>query len=173
MSPSLVIAVLTLVAVFAMLAGEAALSSSNERGLRAAGAVEPVGDVFRTMRVVYPACFLAMAAEGAMTGPSSRTVLLVGLALLGASKAFKFWAIASLGRLWSFRVLLLPQHPRVTRGPYRWLRHPNYVAVMGELISVALIVHAPITGVIAALAFGWLILRRIRVEEDAFRRQLS
>ncbi len=173
MPPSTAIAVLTLLAVLAMMGLEAALSRLNERRLRAAGAVEPPGDVYRTMRIVYPACFLAMAAEGALTGPATPVVLLAGLGLLGAAKALKFWAIASLGPLWSFRVLLLPQHLRVTSGPYRWLRHPNYLAVVAELVSVALAVHAPFTGTLAVLVFGWLIYQRIRVEEEACRRHPS
>jgi methyltransferase len=53
----------------------------------------------------------------------------------------------------------------VTSGPYRWLRHPNYVAVVGELIAMALMTHARITGPLGTLFFGWLLLRRIAAEE--------
>ncbi len=173
MPPSIAIPALTLAAVLAMMGLEAALSRMNERGLRAAGAIEPAGDVYPAMRLVYPACFVAMAAEGALTGPARPALLLGGLAFLGAAKALKFWAIASLGRLWTFRVLLLPNHPRVTRGPYRWLRHPNYFAVVAEFLAVALTTHAPVSGTISLLVFGWLTLKRVRVEEAAFRGQPS
>jgi len=87
--------------------------------------------------------------------------------LLGFSKALKFWAIASLGGRWSFRVLVLPEAPLVTRGPYRFLRHPNYIAVMGELLSVALALAAPVTGTLALVTFAWLLSRRIACEERA------
>jgi len=72
---------------------------------------------------------------------------------------------------WTFRVLVLPGSPLVASGPYRWLRHPNYLAVIGELAGVAATVWAPITGVVAGLGFGWLIRRRIRVEEQALGRE--
>ena len=145
-SPALAVALVTLVAVMLVMAGEALLSRVNEASLRRRGAVEPAGDVYRTMQWAYPLSFVAMAVEGAVMGPAPRDLLLAGLALLGAAKALKLWAITSLGDRWSFRVLVLPGLPLVASGPYRWMRHPNYLAVVGELLGVALTVWAPVTG---------------------------
>jgi methyltransferase len=169
MSPSTAVALITLAVVLFLMLIEARLSSLNERTLRARGAVEPSGDVYQTMQWAYPACFVAMAVEGASFDvmPGARTV--AGAALFVTAKALKFWAIASLGTRWTFRVLVLPGVPLVTRGPYGWLRHPNYVAVVGELLSVAVVVGAPVTGVLSVVGFGALIRRRIRVEEQALR----
>ena len=170
MSLAPAIAVLTLIAVLLVMLGEAALSSHNERVLRARGAIEPAGDVYDTMRWAYPVCFLTMAIEGAATGPASRDVLAVGLAVFGLAKALKMWAISTLGVRWTFRILVLPHTPLVGRGPYALLRHPNYVAVIGELIGVALIVRAPFTGVLAVAGFGLLLVRRIAIEDRALGR---
>ena len=90
-----------------------------------------------------------------------------GLALFGLAKALKIWAISSLGSRWSYRVLVLPGAPLVHAGPYRFISHPNYLAVVGEIASVAAIVWAPITGVLATIGFGWLMIARIRVEDRA------
>jgi methyltransferase len=166
-SPGVVIASLTWLAVMLMMAGEAALSSYNERLLRARGAVEPPDDVIRMMQWTYPASFLAMAIEGAIVGPAPPNVLVIGLAVLGFAKALKISAITALGVRWTFRVLVLPDVPLVKSGPYRVLRHPNYLAVAGEIAGMALIVFAPLTGAIALASFGWLMLKRIRVEERA------
>jgi methyltransferase len=171
MSPAPAIAALTLVAVLLVMAGEAVLSAHNERVLRARGAVEPPDDVYATMRWAYPTCFAATAIEGALTGPSSADALGMGLALFGLAKALKVWAMSSLGLRWTFRVLVLPNAPLVTRGPYRLIRHPNYIAVIGEIVGMALIVWAPITGTLSVLAFGALLLRRIRIEDRALGRQ--
>ena len=92
---------------------------------------------------------------------------LSGLAIFTAAKALKFWAIASLGVRWSFKVLVLPDAPLVTAGPYRLLRHPNYVAVTGELVGVAVAIGAPIAGALGTLVFVWLMRRRIQIEERA------
>ncbi len=170
MSPSIAIAAITTLAVLLVMASEALLSSANERRLRARGAIEPEGDVIDRMRFAYPAAFVAMGIEGAIFGPTSRKLLLFGLALFGLAKALKAWAIASLGPKWCYRVLVVPGEPLVTTGPYRFLSHPNYLAVVGEILSVAMIVWAPITGVLAAIGFGWLMIARIRIEDRALGR---
>ena len=59
--------------------------------------------------------------------------------------------------------------PLVTSGPYRLMRHPNYVGLMGEIAGVALMMRAPFTGVASALVFGALLVARIRVEERLLR----
>lgn len=171
MATSVAIAGLVLMAVLLIMAGEAALSAYNERVLRARGAVEPPDDVYATMQWAYPASFAAMALEGAIAGPAAADVLAAGLALFGASKALKIWAISTLGIRWTFRVLVPPGAPLVARGPYALLRHPNYVAVIGELAAMALLVWAPITGIVAVFGFGLLMRRRIAVEDRALGRE--
>lgn len=171
MAASVWIAFLTLAVVLVIMVGEAVLSSRHEHALRARGAVEAPGDVFAVMRVIYLLCFVAMAIEGAIRGPAGRDVLAVGLAIFGLAKALKVWAISSLGMRWTFRVLVLPGAPLVTTGPYRWLRHPNYLAVLGELAGVALVVCAPVTGLLSIVAFGFLMWQRIRIEDRALGRQ--
>ncbi len=169
-SQAMAVAVLTVAAALLMMGGELVLSRFNERQLRAKGAIEPPGDVIATMRWAYPVSFVAMAVEGSLLGPSPGSVLLVGLVLFGVAKALKVWAISSLGPRWSYRVLILPGAPLVTSGPYRFLSHPNYLAVIGELVSVAAIVAAPMTGVLAVFGFGLLMRARIRVEDRALGR---
>ncbi len=166
-SPSVAIAGVTVLAALLIMAGEAVLSSFNERLLRSKGAIEPPDDVIGKMRWAYPLSFVVMGVEGALTGPAPREVLMWGLALFGFAKALKMWAIASLGSRWSYRVLVLPGAPLIKTGPYRFLSHPNYLAVVGEIISVAAIVWAPITGTLATIGFGWLMFKRIRIEDRA------
>ncbi|HUQ86544.1 MAG TPA: isoprenylcysteine carboxylmethyltransferase family protein [Vicinamibacterales bacterium] len=168
--PATAIALLTTVAALLIMAGEAVLSSFNERLLRARGAIEPEGDVIGSMRWAYPAAFVLMGIEGALTGPAPPNVLVGGLALFGFAKALKTWAISSLGTRWSYRVLVVPGEPLVTSGPYRFISHPNYLAVVGEIASVAAIVWAPISGVVATIGFGCLMIARIRVEDRALGR---
>ena len=167
MPPQLVVPIVALLAVLLMMLGELWWSKANERVLLALGAVEADDKVFRTMRWAYPGVFIAMAAEGAWVGVAVGPLTLAGLALLVASKALKFWAIASLGTRWTYRVLVFPDAPLVTTGPYRLLRHPNYVAVVGELIAMALMTGARITGPLGLAFFGWLLFRRITAEERA------
>ena len=170
MPVSVAISGVTILAMLLIMAGEAVLSSFNERLLRSRGAIEPPGDVINWMRFAYPGAFIAMFIEGALTGPAPVNVLMSGLALLGFAKALKLWAISSLGTRWSYRVLVLPGAPLVANGPYRFMSHPNYVAVVGEIVSVALIVWAPFTGILATLGFGWLMILRMKIEDRALGR---
>lgn len=146
---------------------EAALSARNEAGLRARGAQEPPGDVFRAMQVGYPAAFLVMIAEAGWRQPAFDAVAAFGLATFIAAKLLKYWAIATLGPRWTFRVLVPPGATAVASGPYRFYRHPNYAAVTGELLGVAFMAHAIVAGPLATIAFVLLIRRRIAVEERA------
>jgi methyltransferase len=156
--------------VFVLMLAELGLSRSNERALRRQGAFEPSDDVYRLMAWSYPASFLAMGVEGILRGEPSREVLWAGVVTFAAAKAIKYWAMASLGPRWTFRVLVPPGAPLVTRGPYTWLRHPNYVGVMGELLGVAVMMGAPVTGTIAMIGFAWVVRRRIVIENRALGR---
>jgi methyltransferase len=169
-TPAASIALLTLIAVLLMMGGELILSAFNAARLRARGAIEPGGDVIAMMRWAYPGTFVAMAIEGALSGPAPPPMLVGGLVLFGVAKAFKMWAITTLGPKWSYRVLVMPGEPLVQSGPYRFVSHPNYLAVVGEMGGVAATVWAPIAGTLGIILFGWLMTRRIRVEDRALGR---
>jgi methyltransferase len=156
-----------MIVVFAAMAAEAVVAARNDRALRAAGATEPRGDVYPVMQIAYPACFAAMLAEGGWRSVRPDSLFAGGIAFFVAAKALKYWAIASLGSRWTFRVLVPPGSERTRRGPYRWIAHPNYVGVAGELIGVALAMHATVTGPAAVAAFCILMVRRVAVEEKA------
>jgi methyltransferase len=153
--------------VVAFLLIESARAARNQRAQIARGGVEPPGDVYKMMRIAYPGAFLAMFAEGFFRESTAQTFFIAGALTFASAKALKWWAISALGPAWTFRVVVVPGAPLVTAGPYRWLRHPNYVAVAGELGGVALMSGARITGPIAIVAFSLLMLRRIAVENRA------
>jgi methyltransferase len=151
--------------VFGALGVEARRASRNEQAQRARGGIEAEGDVYRLMRIAYPGAFAAMIAEGFLRDPPPAAVIGAGAAVFAAAKALKWWAIVTLGPSWTFRVVVVPNAPLIQRGPYRWLRHPNYVGVVGELLGVALIAGARMSGVATIAGFGALLIKRIRVEE--------
>jgi methyltransferase len=119
------------------------------------------------MKFAYPASFLAMIVEGAVRAPFPGVVVACGALVFFDAKLLKLWAIRSLGRHWTFRVIVVPGEPLVAGGPYRFVRHPNYIAVVGEFIGAALMTCAYITGPIVTVLFGALMLKRIAVENRA------
>jgi methyltransferase len=158
---------LLLVLAFVPMAFEARRSRANEQTLRAAGAREPPEDVYRLMQIAYPANFMAIAFEAWLRHSRFTPAFAAGAAIFVTGKALKYWAIASLGRRWTFRVLVPPGSTLVSSGPYRHMRHPNYAGVAGELVGMTLMGQAPLSGFIAIVSFSTLLLARIRVEERA------
>lgn len=165
--PHALVSTVALAFVIITMLGELLVSRRNERRLLERGAVEPPDPVYATMRWAYPAAFAVMAAEGVFRDGATGAWTIIGLLIFAAGKLLKYWAIATLGDRWTYRVLVLPAEPLVQIGPYRLLRHPNYVGVVGELVGMALLTGAVVTGPPATLFFGWLLQRRIHAEERA------
>jgi methyltransferase len=167
--------------VIGLLLAETRLSVRNEAVLRARGAIEARGDVYVAMSILYPLAFLLMGAEGiwrsriptavAAASASGPAWWVAGVLLFLASKGLKYWAIAHLAERWTFKVLVLPGVPLVRTGPYRYVDHPNYIAVVGELVGMALMMSAWIMGPVMTLAFGVAMLMRLKVETQALRRK--
>ena len=149
---------------------EAVVAARHDERLRAAAAFEPPDDVFRAMRFAYPGAFLLMLAEGAVRSRTFDRSFFIGSIIFVIAKALKYWAIATLGERWTFRVLVPPMAPLIRTGPYRWMRHPNYAAVLGELVATAVAMHAFVMAAPAVGGFAFLMRRRIAVEEKALAR---
>jgi methyltransferase len=84
-----------------------------------------------------------------------------------AAQALRWWCIATLGHRWNTRVIVVPGMEPVTGGPYRFLRHPNYVAVVLEGFALPLVHACWITAVVFTVANAALLVVRIRVEDEA------
>lgn len=89
------------------------------------------------------------------------------LALVVASQALRWWCVATLGRRWNTLVIVVPGLPLVDKGPYRWLRHPNYVAVVVEGVVLPLVHSAWITALVFTIVNAVILTVRIRVENAA------
>jgi len=79
----------------------------------------------------------------------------------------RLWVLVSMGRYWTTRVLTLPGAPLVRRGPYRWVRHPNYLIVVGEIAVLPLIFGAWQIALVFSVANAILLAWRIRIEDAA------
>ena len=149
--------------VLAQRLAEVLWARRNERRLLSQGAIE-VGARH------YPLFFLlhgAWLAALALLVPDGAPVFWPLLAVFALLQAARLWVIASLGRYWTTRIITLPGAPVVRRGPYRWLRHPNYAIVAAEIAVLPLAFGAwPIAVVFSALN-AMLLRHRIRIEEQA------
>jgi methyltransferase len=134
------------------------------------GGVETGRRHFAVMVVLHTGLLAGAVAEVWIRRPDFVPVLTaVMLAAVLASQALRWWCIATLGRRWNTRVIVIPGLPLIGNGPYRWFSHPNYVAVVVEGIALPLVHSAWITAVVFTLANAVLLRVRIRVEEEALR----
>ncbi|MFJ1757067.1 isoprenylcysteine carboxyl methyltransferase family protein [Kitasatospora sp. NPDC088134] len=89
------------------------------------------------------------------------------LALALAAQGLRWWCIRTLGPRWNTRVIVVPGLPLVAGGPYRWLRHPNYLAVVVEGFALPLVHTAWVTALCFTVLNAWLLATRLRCEERA------
>jgi methyltransferase len=150
---------------------ELALSTRHERRLRRRGGTEAGASHYPWM-VAMHAAFLASAPLEvyALDRPFVPPLALSMLALLGCATALRAWAILTLGERWTTRVICLPGAELVASGPYRWMRHPNYLAVAVEIVALPLVHAAWCTALVFGAANAFLLRSRIAVENAALGR---
>ena len=161
-------AYLALVGLFALeRVAEMLLSRRNARRAVAAGAVE-VGRGHYAAMVPFHAAFLAACAAEALAFPAPPPrVARLAVALALAAQALRWWSVATLGERWNTRILAVPGAAPVTGGPYRYLRHPNYVAVVIELAALPLAWGSWRTAIVFSVGNAALLAVRIPAEERA------
>ncbi|UER55146.1 hypothetical protein HJG43_12040 [Kineosporiaceae bacterium SCSIO 59966] len=161
-------AVLVALVVAARVA-ELAVARRHLRWAVARGGVEHGAGHYPVMVLMHTAFLVACLVEVVLLDrPFLPWLAWPALAVLLAAHALRWWCVAALGRRWTTRVVVLPGEPLVTRGPYRWLRHPNYLAVALEILALPLVHTAWLTAVVFTVLNAALLLGvRIPVEERA------
>ena len=126
---------------------------------------------YPVMVVLHTGLLVGMLVEAWVRRPAVPGALAGSmLVLVVASQGLRWWCIATLGRRWNTRVIVVPGLAPVAAGPYRWLRHPNYVAVVVEGVALPLVHAAWVTAMLFTVLNAALLRVRIRVENDALAR---
>lgn len=146
---------------------ELRISKRNAVWLRSRGAVEYGGDHYPTIVAVHVTWFAAMIVECVMLERTIPDYWMPMLVLFVLAQALRYWAIRTLGRRWNTRIYVLPKAKRITSGPYRYVDHPNYIAVMIELATLPLMLGATITAVAISVVNAIVLRKRILIEEKA------
>jgi len=162
-----IVQMVVLAVIFGVMLAEFQVSRRHDARLDELGATAPPESQYPLMAVAYPASFLLMGFEAWWRADGPGMLFLSGVVLFAGAKALKFWAIGSLGVLWTFRVRVLKGAPLVSSGPYQYVAHPNYIAVTGELVATAMMMGAVIAGPVMTAVFGVLMWRRAQFEERA------
>ncbi len=149
---------------------ELVVSQRNAADALARGGRESGRGHYPAMVVLHTGLLAGALVEAWVRRPDVPPLLawsMTGLVL--ASQALRWWCIATLGRSWNTRVIVVPGGERVTSGPYRLLPHPNYVAVVVEGIALPLVHAAWVTAVVFTALNAVLLSVRLRVENSALR----
>jgi methyltransferase len=145
---------------------ELRVSQRRRRALAGQGAKPVAERHFGAMVLVHTGILAGALAEGWLTRrPPRAAVAMPALALVLAANLLRWWVIATLGPHWNVRVMDSLGLGVVTGGPFRWVRHPNYVAVFVELTALPLVHGAYVTAVVGAAAHLWVLWHRIHTEE--------
>ena len=142
---------------------ELAFAARNARRMLARGAVESGARHYPLFILLHTAWLVALV----LTVPADTAINLPLLAAFAALQGVRLWVITSLGERWTTRVIVPPGEPPVTKGPYRYMKHPNYAVVVAEIALVPLMFGAWVTAALFSVLNLALLRHRIRVEEAA------
>jgi len=143
------------------------LSRRHFRRLSERGGREFAPESFPWFVALHAGFLAALAWEGYPWRAPSDLRTWACLGALAVLMAGRYWCIASLGDYWNTRIVVVPGAPRIRRGPYRWLPHPNYLVVALEFLVLPLLFRAPVTLVVFFPLNLLLLRQRIRLEESA------
>ncbi|MGH7909472.1 MAG: isoprenylcysteine carboxyl methyltransferase family protein [Thermodesulfobacteriota bacterium] len=149
---------------------ELLIAKRNERILKAQGAIEFDKNGYRVIAAMHVAFFISLICEKFFFQRTLNTYWIFFVVLFAGAQVLRYWAIKTLGVYWNTKILVLPNHKLVNTGPYKYLRHPNYVAVIVEVAVIPLIFSCYITAVVFSLINLSLLRRRIKIEEDGLKK---
>lgn len=151
---------------------ELSLSRRNAAWSRERGGIEYGSDHFVYMKVLHTGFFLACALEVLLLDrPFIPQLGIPMFALAVLAQAVRYWVIFTLGRRWNVRVIVIPGLRPISSGPYRLMKHPNYLAVALEGVAVPLIHTAWLTAITFTVLNAWMLSIRIRCENEALATQ--
>ena len=147
---------------------ELRLSFKNAAWSKAQGGLEFGQGHYPTMVVLHTLFLCGMPLEVWLLARSAPAPLVFSALVVAIlSQGLRWWAIRTLGPRWNTRVIIVPNLPAVTGGPYRWFRHPNYVAVVAEGVFLPLVGGAWVSALVFTLLNAMLLRVRIRCENEA------
>ncbi len=150
--------------VTAQRAAELILSWHNTRRLKERGAIEISPRHYPLMVAVHAAWLISLFVFG-----RDRPLNMLALAAYFALQILRFWVMRTLGARWTTRIIVLPGAPLVSAGPYRYLSHPNYAVVAGEIAVLPLVLGLPWLAIVFTVLNAAVLFIRIRAENRALQ----
>lgn len=147
------------------------LCARNRRRLVARGGREFAPHSYRGMVILYLAFHLLLLLEAFPFQIASDLLSWAMLACYGLVQLLRYWTILTLGEFWNTRIVVVPGSTLIKHGPYRWLRHPNYLVMSLEFAIIPLLLRAPVTLLLFVPLILLTLRKRIRLEEQALTQE--
>lgn len=148
---------------------ELVIAKRNEKWMLVQGAFEAGGNHYPWMVAMHVGFFLALLAEVVLSGKGLSPIWPLLFTLFLIVQIARFWCLFSLGKFWNTKIIILPGADVVRKGPYQFIRHPNYLIVTIELLALPLLFNAYATAILFSLLNIWILSVRIRAEEQALK----
>jgi methyltransferase len=133
----------------------------------AKGAVEYDSNGYKFVVLMHTMFFISLIIEKTFIVGENYQLWSFALALFIIAQLLRYWAIASLGEYWNTRIIVLKGSPLIMKGPYRLLKHPNYIAVAIEITVIPLMFSCYFTAIFFSILNIFVLKRRIKIEEEA------
>ncbi len=146
---------------------ELAVARRHEKILKGRGAIEVDSRGYKVIVIMHAAFFASILAESLLLHRAVNRYWIILLAIFVAAQALRYWAIGSLDVYWNTKILVAPDHPLIRKGPYRFMKHPNYLAVITEIAVIPLVFSCYLTAVVFSVLNALALRRRIRIETQS------
>ncbi|MCM3320852.1 isoprenylcysteine carboxyl methyltransferase family protein [Cytobacillus kochii] len=141
----------------------------NEDWMKKRGGIEFGQSHYPLIVMVHSLFFIVLTVEVIVFGKGLSPYWYYLLPLFILTQVIRIWVLSSLGRFWNTKIIVLPHAKVVTKGPYRWLKHPNYTVVALEFLIMPLLFQAYYTALVFTLLNFFILAIRIPVEEEALK----
>ena len=142
-------------------------AKKNEALVRAEGGVEYDEGGYKHIVYMHICFFISLILEKFLLDRGFNSLSLLFFIIFIVTQFLRYWAITSLGKYWNTKIIVVPNAQLIIKGPYKYLKHPNYLAVIIEIAVIPLIFSCYITCIIFTTANIIILSRRIKIEERA------
>ncbi|WP_336864419.1 isoprenylcysteine carboxyl methyltransferase family protein [Peribacillus frigoritolerans] len=145
------------------------IAKQNEKQLKAGGAIEYGESHYKWMVLMHLSFFIVLIIEVIALERDISGLWPIWLTLFLIAQSGRIWVIRSLGKHWNTKIIVVPEADVVIKGPYKFLKHPNYIIVATEILVISLLFNAYYTAIIFSLLNVWMMMVRIPLEEKALK----
>lgn len=152
---------------------ELGIARKNEKWMKANGGFEVGGEHYKFIVLVHILFFMSLIFEVLYLNKEVSSLWTVFLLFFTLAQGLRVWSLLSLGKFWNSKIIIMPNVNIISTGPYKFIRHPNYLVVVIELLVIPLIFNAYFTAIIFTILNMVVLSIRIPIEENALIRETN